>query len=365
MFDMPRLAAMALIAMVAAASCGRPVAVGGERSPVAPEHLRQGKALYDRYCALCHGVDAIGYAADNASQLRNPSFLRTASDEFLRVAIDRGRPGTSMSAFGAELGGPLDTHQVDRIIGYLRSLDDGEPLDVRALKVRGDAERGALVYREHCASCHGEQGEGKSAISLNNPTFLTTASAGFIRHAVERGRPGTPMPAFGGTLTPAEIDDVTVAIRRWLRADYAPASSAIRGKLPGLDQLVVQPDGPQARFSPRDGRFVPVDEVAAALAAGARLVLLDARPLSDWHRGHIPGAYPLPFYADIDDIARALPRDGTWVIAYCACPHAASGKVVDALRARGISTAAILDEGILVWERRGHPMQVTAAEPAK
>jgi rhodanese-related sulfurtransferase len=92
--------------------------------------------------------------------------------------------------------------------------------------------------------------------------------------------------------------------------------------------------------------------------------MLDARPLSDWHLGHIPGAYPTPFYDDLDAIARALPRDGTWIIAYCACPHAASGKVVDGLRARGFSNTAVLDEGIDVWKQRGHPIAATAAEPA-
>jgi mono/diheme cytochrome c family protein/rhodanese-related sulfurtransferase len=351
-------------ALLLAASCGGPSRPRETPRPSAPEAVRQGRVLYDRYCALCHGAGAVGYVADNASQLRNPTFLRTASDDFLRVGIERGRPGTPMSAFGAAHGGPLAPGDTDRIIAYLRSLDGGAPLDVHERAIEGDGERGAAVYRARCASCHGANGEGKTAVSLSNPTFLATASAGFIRYAIEHGRPGTPMPAFGSVLSSNEIDDVTLAIRRWARAVEPGVPGVAAATLPSLDQLVIHPGGPRPRFTLREGRFVPADEVAAALRAGSRLVVLDARPISDWHRGHIPGAYPTPFHDDLDAIARALPRDGTWIIAYCACPHAASGKVVDGLRALGFETTAVLDEGILVWEQRGHPMAATAAKPA-
>jgi hypothetical protein len=42
---------------------------------------------------------------------------------------------------------------------------------------------------------------------------------------------------------------------------------------------------------------------------------------------------------------------------YCACPHAASGRVVDALRAHDIPNTAIIDEGVIVWTQRGYPIQ--------
>jgi cytochrome c oxidase cbb3-type subunit III len=349
-------------ALVALVSCGGGAAERGGGAPPEREDIRRGEALYDRYCALCHAPGGAGYAADNARQLSNPSFLRTATDEFLRIAIDRGRPGTPMSAFGASHGGPLGPGEVDRIIAYLRSLDRGAPLDVHGARVKGDAGRGAELYQQRCAGCHGERGEGDIALSLNNPTFLASASDGFIRHAIEHGRPGTEMPAFGRVLAPQDLDDLTRAIRRWSR-EVDAAAPALQA-LPGLDQLVTNPGGPPPSFELREDRYLPVDQVAAALRAGARMVLLDARPVSDWHKGRIPGAFPMPFYDQVDAIAEALPRDGTWIIAYCACPHAASGKVVDALRARGFTTTAILDEGIHVWAQRGHPTTVTAAAPA-
>jgi cytochrome c oxidase cbb3-type subunit 3/ubiquinol-cytochrome c reductase cytochrome c subunit len=44
------------------------------------------------------------------------------------------------------------------------------------------------------------------------------------------------------------------------------------------------------------------------------------------------------------------------VLAYCACPHHASGAVVDELRKRGYAHTAVIDEGVLVWKERGYPM---------
>ena len=92
------------------------------------------------------------------------------------------------------------------------------------------------------------------------------------------------------------------------------------------------------------------------------MVLLDARPASDWQRSHIPGAFPLPFYRKVKQMLPHLPNDGTPIIAYCACPHAASGRVVDALQEAGFASARILDEGVLVWAGLGYPIAVGAPE---
>ena len=63
-----------------------------------PEPL-DGAPLYDRYCALCHGKDGKGYAADNAPSLVNPTFLESATDSFIASSIREGRPGTAMAAY--------------------------------------------------------------------------------------------------------------------------------------------------------------------------------------------------------------------------------------------------------------------------
>jgi cytochrome c oxidase cbb3-type subunit 3 len=143
---------------------------------------------------------------------------------------------------------------------------------------------------------------------------------------------------------------VTVYVRSLRQSGERKAAT----KLPD-GPLVVNPNGPHPKFELREDMYVSVDQVNAALAAGARMVLADARAQSDYLEVHLPGAISLPFYA-VHEYAEKLPRDGTWVIAYCACPHAASGRVARALRERGFPNTAVLDEGILVWMQRGYPI---------
>ena len=117
---------------------------------------------------------------------------------------------------------------------------------------------------------------------------------------------------------------------------------------------VINPSGKHPKFTLRDDRFVSVEQVKKALDAKQRIVIIDARASSDWIQFHIPGALSVPYHdrAQLDRV----PNDGTWVVAYCACPHHASGEVVDALRAKKYPHTAVMDEGILFWKDHGFPL---------
>jgi mono/diheme cytochrome c family protein/rhodanese-related sulfurtransferase len=311
-----------------------------------------GEKLYDKYCKLCHGEDGTGYAADFANALTNQDFLATATDPFLFTAIDQGRPGTAMAAYGDAHGGPLTSGDIRLIMTYLRSFQKEEDKRFHDVVVEGDADAAKPMFAERCAKCHGEEGQGKTALSLANPMFLATASDGYIRYAIENGRRGTPMPAFGEDLSNSDIDNLTRLIRSWART----ATSSPGGEVPpSFENVVVNPDGPAPELTLREGRYAPAAQVKEQLEKGARMIFLDARPTSDWLKSHIPGALPFPYY-DAEKMIASLPKDGTWIISYCACPHAASGKVMDALRARGFEHTAVIDEGILVWTARGYPL---------
>jgi cytochrome c oxidase cbb3-type subunit 3 len=316
-----------------------------------------GAELYARYCQLCHGVDATGYAADDAPSLVSPTFLATANDAFIAQGIRFGRPETAMAAYGKERGGPLDDAQIAAIVRFLRSKGPrAKPLP--ELEVKGDPGRGAQVFTRECRSCHGTPEEPGKAPKLHNPEFLAAASPAFLRHAVLYGRPPTRMPGFEGRLRASQVDDVVawlISLRSRTQA-VKRTNSVVRDDLP----LVIHPRGKTPDFSLRDGRFVSAEQVKRALADKRRLILIDARSPSDWIQFHIPGAVPIPYY-DADKLDR-VPKDGTWVVAYCACPHHASGEVVDALRRRGYPNTAVLDEGILFWRRSGYPLEGDAIE---
>jgi rhodanese-related sulfurtransferase len=127
---------------------------------------------------------------------------------------------------------------------------------------------------------------------------------------------------------------------------------------PPLGPVVINPGAPSPQFNLRDGRFVPIADVKAALDQKKRIVIIDARASSDWMAMRIPGSITIPYY--LFDRLDAMPRDGTWITAYCACPHHASGAVVDELRKRGFKNTAVLDEGILEWKKRGYPIEGSA-----
>ena len=312
-----------------------------------------GAALYTKYCTLCHGQKGQGYVADHANALANPQFLIAASDPFIAWAIAYGRPGTPMAAFGKDRGGPLDHGQVSKLLEFIRSWQKSPPIELPAGLIRGEPARGEKLYAAQCLTCHGPRGKGKTAPSLNNPVMLATAPDSYLRYAIAEGRPGTPMPAFKAKLQSAELDDLTAYLRSLYRRHEW---KTVPENPPPITQIVINPKGEPPHFPPlREGLYISVDKVKAALDHAARVVLLDARPTSDWLLAHIPGALPMPYY-DVDTMVSSLPRDDTFIIAYCACPHAASGQVITELRTRGFQHTAVLDEGIFVWMQRGYPV---------
>ncbi|MEE2644041.1 MAG: c-type cytochrome [Myxococcota bacterium] len=314
----------------------------------------EGAMLYERFCAFCHGSEGEGYLADNANALANTQFLETASDEFLRVAIVQGRPGTPMSPWGEAQGGPLSDEEVEAIISYMRRWPHGaqRDLDLDQRVVEGAPLRGESAYRAACAGCHGESGEGVSAISLNNPWFLESAGDAFIRAAIVEGRPRTSMGGYAELLPAGTIDDITALIRSWARpVDAEP----IPPFAPQFEEVQAIAPGEAPSFTLREGRFLPAAQLHEAMEAGLRLALIDARPSADYLESHIAGAYSIPFY-EIGALTEALPRD-LFYVTYCGCPHAVSGQAADALLEAGFPRVAVLDEGFYFWEAQGWPLR--------
>jgi cytochrome c oxidase cbb3-type subunit 3/ubiquinol-cytochrome c reductase cytochrome c subunit len=335
---------------VAATACARP-----EPPHRLDARIGTGAELYTKYCALCHGPEGKGYAADHAPSLVSETFLASAGDGFLVRSIHEGRPGTAMAPYGRERGGPLTDDEVTSIIAYLRSRGPGRLVELPRLPP-GDAARGQVLYDTRCQRCHGTVAERGEAPHLANPAFLAAAGESFLRYAILNGRPGTRMEPFRDTLDERSISDLVALLRSWATPPPPPPlpMPQMPPEPPLQGPIVINPGGKAPTFKLREERFVSVDQVKAALDAKNRMVLIDARAGSEWLITHIPGAISVAYYQS--PRLNAIPKDDTWVIAYCACPHHASGVIIDELRRRGYPHTAVLDEGILEWQKRKYPL---------
>ena len=262
-----------------------------------------------------------------------------------------------MSAWGEALGGPLSPDQADAVVQYIRRWATEDAVSVDAGPIEGQVGRGRAQWDVRCASCHGAEGRGGTFMSVANPEFLAAASDGYIRRAISHGRPGTPMEAWRDRLTDQAMDDLTALIRSWAAPSGLPASAQVDT---GLSAALLHPDGPEPAFGAQPGEFVSVDELTTAMAAGARMAILDARPPSDWATERIAGAVSVPFYA-ARDLADQLPNDA-WMVSYCACPHAVAEQTAGALRSVGLTRIKVLDEGFREWKARGLPTEGREAE---
>jgi mono/diheme cytochrome c family protein/rhodanese-related sulfurtransferase len=316
-----------------------------------------GAQLYAKYCALCHGDDREGYAADNAPSLRSNSLLATSKGtNFMRYTIQYGREGTAMAGYRDLQGGPLEYIEIELLLKWLyEKAGVEEGIELSREPIKGDVALGERLYETNCSGCHGKEGEGISAPALGNSMLLATATDHFLRYAIAEGRDGTPMMGFKERLSATEIDGITAFLRSRAAGWDIPKKDTV--SIPKPENYILNPNSKSPTFTLKEGKYLPAEQLMKALQDSLRIVILDARSEVAWRQMHIPGSIPVPYYEEPETFVNSIPNDSTWVIAYCACPHAASGKVMNTLRRNGFKNTAILDEGILVWGQLGYPVQ--------
>ena len=194
-----------------------------------------------------------------------------------------------------------------------RALEPGHQEEVSGTVSQKTVDRGALVYTESCASCHGTYGEGSPEGPAVRGTQLTLND---VRRAIAQGTQAFPSTYHvysrggGGPLSDAQIDDLTFFIMNWdtqavERARSAPTLVATELTDAGLDPAememkagepvrlmvanfantdsICRGDGLRGRMVEPDGVQETEREVALEIAAG-ETKSLDFTPIS-------PGTY--------------------------------------------------------------------------
>ncbi len=179
--------------------------------PVVAKEL-DGRRLYLRYCASCHGESGNGDGPDAPYFVAPPRNLR---EGFLRLyptadLVRRVRDGRSLElaldlpALKARAG------EVEAIVVYLRRLPtiDWRPVD-----------RGWGIYIDSCEACHGPYGRPpqtgapgvRTPRDLSDPTFQSSTSDKDLLTVVRHGR--AQMPVLVPRISESEGADVITFVR--------------------------------------------------------------------------------------------------------------------------------------------------------
>lgn len=240
-------------------------------SPSAAEN-RDPAALYQRFCSVCHGdrgnadSRAAGSLSPRPRDFTSPEAAAELTRDRMIKSVRDGRPGTAMVGHGKK----LDSKEIEGVVDYIRTnFMQTTPASGSRSVVAETSTRsfpGVAVYKKHCASCHGDDGNASSWArnSLNPPPRDFTAPgtrAELTRErmiqSITRGRPGTAMQPFSGRLAAADIDAVVTYIRtNFMKVDDAqpvrqagvaavPADHPHRG--PGAIPMTAQPADASAR----------------------------------------------------------------------------------------------------------------------
>lgn len=199
----------------------------------APEASEEGKRVYEKSCAHCHGTEGRGdgSAAENLLpkprdftrglyKIRSTEAGQLPTDQDLFDIITEGMPGSSMPGWETA----LNANERWEVVAYIKTFHDGfkESPAPRQIDLAGkiayaeqSVETGKALYTElGCVECHGNvgRGDGTSAPTLTDEWGFQTWPANLAQGWNFRGGSdtedifkrfiggiaGSPMPAFEG-----------------------------------------------------------------------------------------------------------------------------------------------------------------------
>jgi cytochrome c oxidase cbb3-type subunit 3 len=175
--------------------------------------LAGGRAAFATNCAGCHGAGGEGRPGGFPA-LGDDHWIWGGGFDAIRTTIRHGirnqddpdaRLGAPMQ--GYLTSGQLTRPQIQDLVQHVLAYTG------RATDAAG-AERGARLFAENCASCHGERGEGNrdlGAPPLNGRVFVYGGDAASLFASIAHGRAGV-MPPWAGRLDRATVNMLTVYV---------------------------------------------------------------------------------------------------------------------------------------------------------
>jgi cytochrome c oxidase cbb3-type subunit III len=163
-----------------------------------------GRTLFGDNCAACHGFN--GKGGKGFPNLTTASWLwggdAETIAETIRVGINSDHRNTRVAQM-VGFGPVLSRADVENVVGYVQSLSDATA--TKAIPA-GKLEDGRKVFAANCASCHGDDGKGKTdlgAPDLTDGHWIYGGDPQSIFASVWHGRQGH-MPTWENRLSAVE-----------------------------------------------------------------------------------------------------------------------------------------------------------------
>lgn len=164
-----------------------------------------GKTMFKENCAACHGTGAAGgrgYPNLNDDDWLWGGDLQSIYNT-LKVGIRSTHDETRISQMPA-FGGILKKEEIEQVADYVLSLSGGAVI----------SEAGATTFKQNCASCHGETGQGGrefGAPNLADAIWLYGNDKVSIVHQITNPRHGV-MPTWATRLPDETIKQLTIYV---------------------------------------------------------------------------------------------------------------------------------------------------------
>lgn len=96
----------------------------------------EGEGIWSINCSACHGLNGEGGIGP---ALNSQQFLQSATDDQVKQLVAVGVPGSQMSAYSLDFGGPLTSEQIKAVATFIRSWEPDAPdnPDWRAMMTGG------------------------------------------------------------------------------------------------------------------------------------------------------------------------------------------------------------------------------------
>jgi len=170
-----------------------------------------GRAAFNVNCSQCHGSGAQGFVG--YPNLNDDEWLWGGTLDDIHLSITHGiRNDDDDDAHQSDMPAFLKDEllgkaEISDVAEFVLSLSNSST-DAAAV------DRGAPMYKENCADCHGEKGAGNAELgapALDNKIWLYGGDKTALVESISFSRKGV-MPAWGQKLDPIVVKQLTIYV---------------------------------------------------------------------------------------------------------------------------------------------------------